>query len=541
MKEQVDLSGVFPAQEAIPSEFRQQEVIQNRYLTDGKLKSWEGPMQEVFSPVHLHQADGSNRQVQLGAYPLMDGDAAMHVLASAERAYDEGRGAWPTMALEQRIACMLNFTMRMKEKRDEVVRLLMWEIGKTYKDAAKEFDRTVAYIYDTIEEVKDLDRASSRFQITDGIIAQTRRTPMGVVLCMGPYNYPLNETFATLIPALIMGNTVIFKPPKHGVLLHYPLLEAFQQAFPKGTVNTVYGKGQEVITPLLTSGKINVLAFIGSSKVANILKTQHPKPHRMRSVLGLEAKNPAIVMPDADLDLAVSEGVLGALSYNGQRCTALKIFFVHQTIADEFLQRFVAGLGKLKAGMPWGKDVQLTPLPEEGKVRYLETLVEDAVNKGARVLNPGGGESEASFFYPALLYPVNKEMHVYHQEQFGPVIPMLPFTSIEEPLQYLTESNYGQQVSIFGQDPEIIARLIDPLVNQVSRVNLNSQCQRGPDLFPFTGRKDSAEGTLSVFDALRAFSIRSLVAAKSTDKNKELINRIVKDRDSNFLSTDYIL
>ena len=117
----------------------------------------------------------------------------------------------------------------MQAVRDEVVRLLMWEIGKTLPDAAKEFDRTVEYIRDTIEALKDLDRTSSRFAVEQGFVAQIRRSPLGVVLCMGPFNYPLNETFTTLIPALIMGNTVIFKPPKYGVLLHAPLLRGVRR------------------------------------------------------------------------------------------------------------------------------------------------------------------------------------------------------------------------------------------------------------------------------------------------------------------------
>ena len=131
-------------------------------------------------------------------------------------------------------------------------------------------------------------------------------------------------------------------------------------------------------------------------------------------------------------------------------------------------------------------------------------------------------------------------MKVWTEEQFGPVVPVAPFKDIAEPLEYVTNSNYGQQISIFGKDPDTIAKLIDPLVNQVCRLNINSQCQRGPDTFPFTGRKDSAEGTLSVSDALRVFSIRSLVAAKSTDQNKQIITNIVKEDKSNFLSTDFI-
>jgi glyceraldehyde-3-phosphate dehydrogenase (NADP+) len=132
-------------------------------------------------------------------------------------------------------------------------------------------------------------------------------------------------------------------------------------------------------------------------------------------------------------------------------------------------------------------------------------------------------------------------MRLYREEQFGPVVPVATFNDIEQPMQYVINSDYGQQVSIFGGDPDVIADLVDPLVNQVCRVNINSQCQRGPDTFPFTGRKDSAEGTLSVSDALRVFTIRTLVAAKQTDLNKDVIRKIVRERKSNFLSTDFIL
>src|SRR5207237_5947600 len=155
---------------------------------------------------------------------------------------------------------------------EQVVRLLMWEIGKSLEDSQKEFDRTHDYVIDTIEAIKDQDRQNSRFAIDKGVIAQIRRAPLGVVLCMGPFNYPLNETFTTLIPAIIMGNTLLFKPPKHGTLLHYPLLQAFQKSFPKGVVNTIYGRGHTIVPALMQSGKINVLTLIGSSKVANELK-----------------------------------------------------------------------------------------------------------------------------------------------------------------------------------------------------------------------------------------------------------------------------
>src|SRR5690606_12308545 len=172
------------------------------------------------------------------------------------------------------------------------------------------------------------------------------------------------------------------------------------------------------------------------------------------------------------------------------------------------------------------KGVALTPLPEVNKPAYLKECLEDAKAHGAKVINEHGGEVCQSFFYPADVYPVNAQMKLYREEQFGPVIPVIPFDDLEEPIEYLLESPHGQQVSIFRNNHAVISSLIDPLVNQVSRVNINCQCQRGPDTFPFTGRKDSAEGTLSVVDALRSFSIRSLVATKNTDTNKKVLNEI---------------
>jgi len=267
---------------------------------------------------------------------------------------------------------------------------------------------------------------------------------------------------------------------------------------------------------------------------------QHPKPHRLRCILGLEAKNPAIILPDADIELTVKECVTGSLSFNGQRCTALKIIFVHQKILKPFLEKFCLEIEKLKPGMPWDEKVNITPLPEPNKPEYLTGLVEDAIKHGAQIKNPSGGIQHKSFFFPAVLFPVNRNMRIYHEEQFGPVIPIVPFNDIEEPMDYVIQSDYGQQASLFGQDSDTIAKLMDTLVNQLCRVNINSQCQRGPDEFPFTGRKDSAEGTLSVSDALRVFSIRTLVAAKENDLNKKIITEILNGQKSNFLSTDYI-
>lgn len=539
LKEAVEFQ--FPDENKIPKDLLVNIPLdQDRFLVAGELRHWDGPKQRVYSPVCVKTSSGVSPKY-VGSYPLLSEKESKDALDAALGAYDNGRGPWPTMSVAERIGHIEEFIYQMVEIKADVVNLLMWEIGKSYADSNKEFDRTVDYVKDTMSALKDLDRSSSRFVIEQGIIGQIRRAPLGVGLCMGPFNYPLNETFATLIPALIMGNTIVFKPPKHGVLLFSHFLEAFRDAFPEGVVNTIFGKGREVLPPIMASGSIDVLAFIGTGEAANQLRKQHPRLHRLRCVLGLEAKNAGIVLADADIELTVKECVLGCLSFNGQRCTALKILFVHSKILDPFLNRFAEAVGALKVGMPWEENVFITPLPEPGKTEYLSGLVQDACGLGAQVVNDRGGTVQETLFSPAVLCPVNSQMRIYHEEQFGPIIPVVPFDEMEIPVQHVVESNFGQQLSIFGTNPDVIAGLIDPLVNQVCRVNINSQCQRGPDTFPFTGRKGSAEHTLSVSDALRAFSIRTLVAAKDVDINRAIINRIVRERKSSFLSTDFIL
>lgn len=534
----------FPTAAELPADCpAQQPMTQRDYLLNGELLAWHGDLSPVYSPVQLRvqkQEGDDVTPLLLGHTPLLDADTALQALDAAVAAYDLGRGAWPRMPVLERIQHVEQFLTQMQQKRDQVIQLLMWEIGKTYPDAAKEFDRTCDYIRDTIVALKQQDRAASHFVIEEGTLGKIRRVPVGVALCMGPFNYPLNETFTTLIPALIMGNTVIFKPAKYGVLLIEPLLQAFRDSFPAGVINVIYGRGRDTVGVLMESGKIDLFAFIGTNKGASDLKKMHPKPHRLRAVLGLDAKNPAIVLPDADLNRTVAECVAGTLSFNGQRCTALKILFVHQSRVDEFLAALTTAVEQLPLGMPWQSGVKITPLPEPGKTDFLKALLDDATAKGARVCNAAGGESVGSLFRPAILYPVNAKMRLYHEEQFGPLIPVVPYQDVQQAIDYVIHSNFGQQLSLFGQDPVQLGELVDLFSNQVGRININSQCQRGPDSFPFNGRKDSAEGTLSVVDALRQFSTPTVVAAKYQPADIELIKAMVQQRSSHFVSTDFL-
>jgi glyceraldehyde-3-phosphate dehydrogenase (NADP+) len=213
---------------------------------------------------------------------------------------------------------------------------------------------------------------------------------------------------------------------------------------------------------------------------------------------------------------------------------------VHRTIRDRFLERLCEAVDALAFGMPWEDHVLVTPLPEPARVQAMQSYLEDAENHGGRICNRYGGKTKHTFFYPAVVFPVTPAMRLYHEEQFGPIIPVVEYDAINEALDVVIHSPYGQQASVFGQDPVIVGQVVDALANQVCRINLNAECQRGPDTFPFNGRKDSAEGTLSVYDALRTFSIRAMAATPRTEANMALLRAILAERSSNFISTDYL-
>lgn len=330
-----------------------------------------------------------------------------------------------------------------------------------------------------------------------------------------------------------MGNTIVMKIPTTGGLAHVLTMEAYGRCLPPGAVNFISGAGRVTMGPVMETGP-DLFAFIGGSKAADTLLKQHPHPHRLRVFLSLEGKNLGIVTHDADVNVAVEQCVTGATNFNGQRCTAIKMIFVHQSQAGEFCEKLAAKVDSLKIGLPWEDGVQITPLPEPNKPSFLRELIDDATAKGAKIINDQGGLLEGCLMKPAVLYPVTKEMRAWHEEQFGPVIPVAVYEDISEVYAYVQEMPYGQQAAIFSTSTATVSSLVDVLSNVVGRININTQCSRSPDVLPFSGRRSSANGTLSITEALKAFSIETVVAGKQTDVNEKLIREA--EEKSNFLA-----
>lgn len=283
---------------------------------------------------------------------------------------------------------------------------------------------------------------------------------------------------------------------------------------------------------------------VAGSKAADELIKAHPEPHRLKIFLQLEANNMAIYLPDlfenpSVLDNALDEAILGSLSYNGQRCTALKLHYVPAPYIDSFLEPLVRRVEALSVGLPdqrhsegegdGGRPSAVTPLPNQARIDYMRELLQDATAKGARIVNRNGGEviggPESTLMVPAVLYPVTPDMRVFHEEQFGPIVPVTTYTDLKEIIEFGQRGQpYGQQVSIFGQDADAAVDLLDGFSLVYCKINLNQQCGRSPDTLPFAGRRSSAMGVMSVKDALREFSVPTVVAYKDKGAlNEQLV------------------
>lgn len=338
-----------------------------------------------------------------------------------------------------------------------------------------------------------------------------------------------------------------------GGLVHSLTMEAFRKALPAGAMNFVSGRGRDTMPVLMETGKIDALAFIGGSSAADTVIRQHPHPHRLKIFLQLEAKNMGIFLPDMfekgeskaeELSKAVDQSLLGALSFNGQRCTSLKLFFIPKGHGAEFSRQIAERVNNMNVGLPWqtwGGDDQenavpkysdFTPLPNKSRTDLMRRLIDDAVAKGAEIVNERGGEiiggPDSTLMVPAVLYPVTPDMDIYYEEQFGPIVPITEYDDLDTVIAYGRDGMYGQQVSIFVSEEETkkAATLLDLFSTVFGKININSQCARSPDTLPFSGRRSSAMGVMSVNDALREFSIPTVVAYKDSEINTGIMQEI---------------
>ncbi len=334
------------------------------------------------------------------------------------------------------------------------------------------------------------------------------RVPVGTVLAISPFNYPVNLAVSKIGPALMGGNTVIFKPATQGAVSALMMVETLQQAgLPAGVLNTVTGSGGVIGDRLITHKGIDFINFTGSTEVGqHISATISMIP----AIMELGGKDAAIVLEDADLEFTANNIVDGAYSYSGQRCTAVKRILVMDSVADPLLEKLKRKIERLKSGDPREDGVTVTPLISKNAADFVESLIHSAVRQGARLIT--GGKRKGNLIYPTLLDGVTEEMEVAWVEPFGPVLPILRVSSPEEAVKIANHSEYGLQASVFTNNLnlayDIAARL------EVGTVQINNKPERGPDNFPFLGVKNSGMGTQGV-----RYSIESMTRPKAITVN----------------------
>ena len=462
-------------------------------LVNGKWKSSENEI-AIYSPIN---------QEKLGTVPAMSQAEVDEAMKAARAALP----AWRDLAPVERAAYLHKTADILERDKEKIGTILAKEVAKGIKAAIGEVVRTAELIRFAAEEglrITGQAMEGGGFEAASkNKLAVVRREPVGVVLAIAPFNYPVNLSGSKIAPALIAGNVVMFKPPTQGSISGLLLAKAFDEAgIPAGVFNTITGRGSEIGDYIVEHQAVNFINFTGSTGIGERIG----KMAGMRPImLELGGKDSAIVLEDADLELTAKNIIAGAFGYSGQRCTAVKRVLVMESVADELVEKIREKVLALTIGNP-EDDADITPLIDTKSADYVEGLINDANDKGATALTEI--KREGNLICPILFDKVTTDMRLAWEEPFGPVLPIIRVTSVEEAIEISNKSEYGLQASIFTNDFPRAFGIAEQL--EVGTVHINNKTQRGTDNFPFLGAKKSGAGIQGV-----KYSIEAMTTVKS--------------------------
>lgn len=325
-----------------------------------------------------------------------------------------------------------------------------------------------------------------------------------MVLCIPPFNYPVNLAVSKIGPALIAGNSVVLKPPTQGSVASVHMIQCFHKAgIPSGLINLTTGRGSEIGDYLTMHPQVNCISFTGGSTGIEISKKVGMIPLQME----LGGKDVCIVCQDGDIDLAIKNIVKGGFSYSGQRCTAVKIVMVEEPIADKVAEGVINEVNGLSVGKP-EDNCFITPVISKSSADYIEGLIMDAKDKGARL--HADYRREGNLIWPLVVDDVTKDMRLAWEEPFGPVVPIMRVKSIDEAIDHCNLSEFGLQGCVFTQDINKAIAISDAM--ETGTIQVNSAPARGPDHFPFQGFRNSGIGSQGIKNSLQMMTkIKSTV------------------------------
>ena len=385
---------------------------------------------------------------------------------------------------------LFNVVEKLKDNREDFARLLTLEVGKPINESLVELDRSVETLKLAAEEAKRIYGESVPLDAGlngKGFFAFTQRLPLGVVAAITPFNYPLNLTIHKIAPAIACKNTVIVKPPTEAPLTVMKFCELLNEEFPDGVVNTVTGYGSEVGDHLVASPDVNKISFTGSITTGMMISQ---KAGMKKVTLELGGNDPMIVLADADIDKAVKGVINGAFLNAGQVCMGVKRIIIEDGIADEFAQKLVCETEKLVMGNPLDGKTTLGILISEKAAMQVEETVNNAVDKGAKILT--GGNRDGAFYEATVIDNVTPEMDLVINETFGPVAPIIRVADADEAIEVANDTDYGLQAGVFTNDYALAMRCAQEI--EAGTVFVNKQSTFRTDNMPFGGFKSSGVG-----------------------------------------------
>jgi acyl-CoA reductase-like NAD-dependent aldehyde dehydrogenase len=441
----------------------------------------------------------------LGTIPLAEAADVDQAIAAAQQAF-------PTMAAMpayQRADILGKAVDLLKRRREEIARTIAAEAGKALKFARIEADRGIQTFTFAAEEAKRIHGETVPLDATPAGATHMGfylRVPVGVVVAISPFNFPLNLAAHKVAPALAAGNTVVLKPATATPLTAVILGEILQEAgLPAGALNVIFGDGRTVGDQLVADPRPAKVTFTGSPPVGRHIMS---RAGLKKVTLELGNSSPTIVDADADLSIAVPKCVVGSFYNSGQVCLSVQRIYVHRAIAEAFTERFVRATEALKVGDPLDEECDVGPMIDEGEAIRAEAWIEEAVAGGAKVLC--GGKREGAVLHPTVLTDVTQAMKVVCAEIFAPVVSILPFDDFDDALRMANDTIYGLQAGVFTRDVQKAWRAIRRL--EFGGVIINDVPTFRADHMPYGGVKESGIGREGVRHAIEEMTHVKMVA-----------------------------
>ncbi|MGA8275206.1 MAG: aldehyde dehydrogenase family protein [Thermoplasmata archaeon] len=453
---------------------------------------WRRPSSGKYRPV----IDPSTGQ-PIGEAPVASVDEARAAIDAAA-AVEESWGSHPG---HERARILRAAAERIRADRDTLALLIAHEVGKPITDARVEAVRAAGVFLLAAEEIRHLGGESfpaDAYEYPTGNEHRflfSVRDPIGVVVAIGPFNFPLNLLCHKVAPALAAGNPVVAKPPSAAPFTALRLAEHLAAAgVPAGAFNVVVGPGDSVGDTLVEHPRTRLITFTGSTAVGKGIAEKAGR-HAKRVILEMGGMDPFVVLEDAPLASTVEAAARGVFSYSGQVCTASKRFLVAEGIADRFAAALAERARALRVGPADDEQTQVGPLIDAAAVDRMESLVADARDRSAKVLAGGmrpKDRREGTYYLPTVLDAVSEEARVVHEEPFGPIAPILRFRTIEDAVRISNSTPYGLQAAIYTQDIAKGFSLAKRI--RAGGVHLNDPTNLRWDALPFGGIKESGLG-----------------------------------------------